>query len=659
MSGAARRAGDDAAAEEQRPGRGATVLRRLVPASLRSLLSRNLSTVPDRRIAAALADARRRGRESICVAAPFPLSAATIRDLTADKLISGIVCKHDPAALRQLQQEVPGANLGRYWEPGLWALPRGTVHVYFLGSWCRMRRAMLREAVRQQVLTLTFRCGGVWVAVSLASVQRLSAWRHGVWAAVSLASVQRLSAWRHGVWRVASPRPAGRLHIVPPPPPPLDTGTVARMIVAARAERRSDFVPGRVVLACSNLSPGGAERQAAYTAGGLAQTQRLESVEMLCDTLTAGHPGRYDFYLPLLQRAGVPVRISERHAYQRAAVSEPAALARHAASLPEGFLLDVAALYSEFVRLRPEVVHAWLDWSNTRAGLAAALAGVPRIVLSGRNLNPTNFAFYQPYMDPVYQALCALPEVVLLNNSRAGAASYAAWLGLPAERIEVIYNGFDTAMVADGDGQAVRHRLGIPPNAPLVGGVFRLYPEKRPLLWVEAAAHVLRAKPDCWFVMFGHGILQADIEKLARARGIAHRLVMPGVAGDVLSAMRAMDVFLLTSSGEGIPNVVLEAQWVGTPVVATEAGGVGEAIDPEASGWIVDPPDPGALARRIIWLLGDPDARARARIAGPALVRQRFGMQRMIEETLQAFRLRHEQAAEAASDGGVAAGTSA
>jgi glycosyltransferase involved in cell wall biosynthesis len=321
-------------------------------------------------------------------------------------------------------------------------------------------------------------------------------------------------------------------------------------------------------------------------------------------------------------------------------VSEPAALAQHRTSLPEGFLLDVANLYRELTRLRPEIVHAWLDWSNVRAGLAAALAGVPRIVLSGRNLNPTHFALYQPYMDPVYEALCALPNVVFLNNSRAGAESYAEWLRLTPDRIQVIYNGLDARPGDDAEARTVRSRLGIPEGAPLVGGVFRFYPEKRPLLWIEVASCVLRTNPEAWFVLFGQGILERDIVKAARDLGLAHRLVLAGIAEDVLPVMRALDVFLLTSYGEGVPNVVLEAQWAGTPVVATKAGGVREAVDPGVSGWIVDPPEADRLARCVSWLLGDPAARAQAQTAGPELIRARFGLQRMIDETVQAYGLR-------------------
>jgi len=90
---------------------------------------------------------------------------------------------------------------------------------------------------------------------------------------------------------------------------------------------------------------------------------------------------------------------------------------------------------------------------------------------------------------------------------------------------------------------------------------------------------VARTNPDAWFVLFAQGILQPEMAKAARDFGLTHRLLLPGIVDDVLQLMRSLDVFLLTSHGEGVLNVVLEAQWAGTPVVATKAGGVAEALE--------------------------------------------------------------------------------
>ena len=100
-----------------------------------------------------------------------------------------------------------------------------------------------------------------------------------------------------------------------------------------------------------------------------------------------------------------------------------------------------------------------------------------------------------------------------------------------------------------------------------------------------------------------------------------------------------MDVLLLCSFKEGTPNVVLEAQWVGTPVVATDAGGTREAVDEGRSGFIVDEPDAARIADQVLAVLSSPDRLSTARTAGPAFVEARFGMQRMIKETLAAYGL--------------------
>lgn len=610
----------------------------------RFVVSRRLGINSDWLIASALAEARRKQRGPVCVAASFPLTEAEIDALASDPLVGGIVVKCNNDALEQLRERFPAAKLGAYWEPGRWMLPSGTSHVYLVGSWRHITVQMLREAIRQNVVTMTARWSGGWIDIPLRSIRRVAEQRHRLRRHLLTGRSTVLERINRRRRVPAAPAAAAVLEASPvkrappPPPPPLDAELLGCIIDKARADHQVRPVPGRVLLVCGNLQPGGAERQVAYTARGLAGAAGLESVRVLCDFLAAGHPSRYDFYLPLLTEAAVPAEEIKRRYCERSAVEEPDALACYRDSFPEGLLIDVANLYQEFVQRRPEVVHAWLDWSNTRAGLAAALAGVPRILLSGRNLSPTHFQLYQPYMDPVYEALCALPNVVMLNNSRAGAEDYAAWLKLPYDRVRVIPNGFDTESIDRSMPQTMSRRsLGIPDDVSLIGGVFRLAAEKRPLLWVEVAARVSAANPNAWFVIFGDGTLRQDVERAARRLGLGNRFVMAGVTDNPMAAMRLMDVFLLTSSGEGVPNVVLEAQYAGIPVVATNAGGTADTVHDGSTGWIEYNDEPQRLADRVNWLLREDAVRARCRLAGPEFVRSQFGLQRMIDQTLDAY----------------------
>jgi glycosyltransferase involved in cell wall biosynthesis len=90
---------------------------------------------------------------------------------------------------------------------------------------------------------------------------------------------------------------------------------------------------------------------------------------------------------------------------------------------------------------------------------------------------------------------------------------------------------------------------------------------------------------------------------------------------------------------EGVPNVLIEAQACGRPVVALDVGGVSEAISLDRTGRVVRERSPQRLAEAVIDVLDEPAWAARARAEGPAFVASRFGVDRMVAETLQLYGL--------------------
>jgi len=393
-------------------------------------------------------------------------------------------------------------------------------------------------------------------------------------------------------------------------------------------------VPGRLVMVCGSLQPGGAERQLANAVRGLAR-RGIRDVTVLCAHLAPGQPEEYDFFAPQLAAAGVVARQICRPSPLYAPL--PAGLLEVAARLPTALVCDAADLWRELVSLRPAVVHAWLDWSNIRAGIAAVVAGVPRIVLSGRNLNPSRFFFHEPVMRAAYRALLSQPGVVLFNNSLAGARDYADWLGVEAARIGVVYNAIDLPTPDGKAALAERRRIGVPDEALLVGSMFRFSTEKRPLLWVETAAAILARRTNVIFALYGAGTMRGEIGARVAALGLDRRIILPGLSGNALAALGAMDVFLLTSEAEGTPNTAIEAQWAGRPVVACAAGGVAEAFLPGETGILVPRADPEAIADAVLRLAADRAWRERIRSTGPGFVASRFGLDRMVSELIAQY----------------------
>ncbi len=415
------------------------------------------------------------------------------------------------------------------------------------------------------------------------------------------------------------------------------------------------FVGGPIVLVNNALAWGGVERQVVYVLKGLTRAVR-QPIALLCLRLQDGDDSR--FFLPALAGEAAEVRDiraagwAEERLAQRLSEQQRDSVAATIAAFPDDMQAEVRRFLAEFLDARPAVVHAWQDSASLSAGYAAVLAGVPRVILSSRNMRPSNFAYYQLHMAHAYRCLANVPGVTLVNNSEAGAADYAHWLGVAPDRFVIKRNGIDPALfrrALEPQIRALRTSLGVPEGAPLVGSVFRLYDEKRPLLWVEMAALVSRQLPNTHFVVFGTGPLQGQARSLGDRLGLAERLHLPGTTQDPKTAISAMEVFVLTSAFEGTPNVVLEAQLLGVPVVATEAGGTREALDQGRTGWLVQEPTPAALAECVLAVLADPTWRERAREEAPRFVASRFGLQRMIDETLGLYELNQDASDQAGS----------
>jgi glycosyltransferase involved in cell wall biosynthesis len=408
---------------------------------------------------------------------------------------------------------------------------------------------------------------------------------------------------------------------------------LAAALAAARTRPpRIDPVPGRVLMFNASLLPGGAERQLVNTAVGLAQRGAAHGIERVLVALDAAGEGAPAGGLLTELAAAVSVEIL-------AEAAVPEAVVRLSARLPADAAARLRRMAAAILRHRPAVVHAWQDSTAVCAGLAAAWAGVPCIVLSGRNLSPRNFVFWTPWLRPGFRALLASPGVRLLNNSAAGARDYADWLGVAVDRIGVLRNGI---VLAPRDPQAaeaarlrLRARLGVPADGRLVGSVFRFYPEKRPLLWVAAAAAYAARDPGARFTVVGWGPFEEPMRRAARKAGIADRLHLLPPDAPVAEVLAAMDAFLLTSACEGTPNVVLEAQAAGLPVIATAAGGTEEALREGAAALAA--PTPPALAAALAALFADPARLAAARADGPGFVAERYGLPRMLDETLAVY----------------------
>ena len=181
-----------------------------------------------------------------------------------------------------------------------------------------------------------------------------------------------------------------------------------------------------------------------------------------------------------------------------------------------------------------------------------------------------------------------------------------------------------------GSRAELRAAYGIEPGATVIGTAIRFAEVKQPLLWVDAAADVLERWPGCRFVMFGDGDLRRTTEDYIRAKGLADHFVLPGRVADIYRRLPLLDLFVLSSRTEALPNVLLEAQAAGIPIVAFGVGGVAETMIAGLTGILVKDRSARALAAGILQALAAPEWRRNAVMMGPGFVREAFSTEKMI-----------------------------
>jgi phosphatidylinositol alpha-1,6-mannosyltransferase len=204
-----------------------------------------------------------------------------------------------------------------------------------------------------------------------------------------------------------------------------------------------------------------------------------------------------------------------------------------------------------------------------------------------------------------------------------------------AARMERLAPGVDTAVFRPGaGGEAIRQRLGIGRDRPVVVCVSRMVPRKGQDTLIRAWPRVLASAPGKpVLLLVGDGPYRAELSRLAQRIGVADSIRFTGPvpweelpayydAGDVFAMpcrtrRRGLDV-------EGLGIVYLEASATGLPVIGGDSGGAPDAIINGETGYVVPGRDATGVAERIIELLSDPAGAAAMGEKGMAWVEREW-----------------------------------
>lgn len=295
-----------------------------------------------------------------------------------------------------------------------------------------------------------------------------------------------------------------------------------------------------------------------------------------------------------------------------------------AAALPVEETLDLCrqfhlgAVVSDVVQLRNALAHGVYDTLHARfandhhAALLASLGARRRRLRVIRSTELLANLDKGPSRDLPYRLTDAFAVPSHEHRRRLEQVHQ-----VPPERIHVLPGRVDADRFQPGPS-GLRAELGIPADAPVVGIVSRIKPDRRHADLVRAFAQVLPLVPDAWLVLVGRGEGIPEVERVIEEEGVASRAVFAGYrTGDALvDAYRAFDVKAWIAPGnDGTCRAVLEAMACGSAVLGARFGAVAEAVVDGETGRLCDPDRPEDLARALHWLLSD---RARARALGEA-----------------------------------------
>lgn len=338
----------------------------------------------------------------------------------------------------------------------------------------------------------------------------------------------------------------------------------------------------KIVLFIGSLKTGGAERQMATLASGMAHKgHTVVLVTMYPDgdygSLLRGQPNLEVHSLYPQRTHSFPLRVLQLfHA--------PLKLRKSLRSI------------------QPDAIYSMLEFSNLFAWIATRGRMKSRLVWGHRSSN-MEFGWKMGLAEKVCAAL-SFSVPLMIANSTAGM-EFAKGSGYCSRNFSVVPNGINTDFFqCDPDGaHDFRQELRIAPDAPLVGLVARLDPMKDHPTFLEAAALVRQQAPACRFVIVGDGpsSYRQELMEYAQRLQLQDALSWAGNRTDMPAVYSSLNVLSSSSYGEGFSNVIAEAMACETRCVVTDVGDsrliVGE------TGLVVPPKDPQALAHAIVQAL--------------------------------------------------------
>lgn len=259
------------------------------------------------------------------------------------------------------------------------------------------------------------------------------------------------------------------------------------------------------------------------------------------------------------------------------------------------------------IRAHPtHVIHSHDARSDVVALLAARIAGIPAVATMHAWLQSTRRVRLLEAMDAL--ALRRFDRVI---NVSEATRRETIRRGAPAERTVTLYTGIDPRPFQRPlDREAIRARFGVDADELVLGNLARLFPEKGQDVLLRAMAVLCARHPRLRLFIVGEGPRKEPLRALAAELGVAGRVTFLGFQDDLPATLALLDVLVMPSFAEGMPQTIYSAMAMGLPIVASEVAGIGEVLSDDRSALLVPPGDVERLVTALERMIGDEELRS-------------------------------------------------
>ena len=303
---------------------------------------------------------------------------------------------------------------------------------------------------------------------------------------------------------------------------------------------------------------------------------------------------------------------------------------------PWSDLLALFQLGRIFRRHRPDIVHTHSGKAGIIGRLAARRAGVPVII---HHIHGPSFGAFQGKVpNAIFRAAeryAAGTTTHFVCSANAMSRRYlAAGIGRP-EMYTRVFSGFPVEpFIRATNDPMLRHELGLPLDAFVIGKIARLFPLKGHEDMFSTMQILLPRCPQARLLLIGGGPLREQLEARAQALGLAEKIVFVGLVppNEVPRFVGIMDCLAHLSTREALSRALPQALAAGKPVVSYDFDGADEICLDSETGFLVRTGDTAAVANHLLELARDAGLRERLGRRGQRFVEEHFTVERMVNE---------------------------